>query len=143
MKNIKTYLKIFIIVLFISNCAKNESESEGASNSNFSPPSWIQGAWTIEYSGSKTGWKFSSSDAYMIVFGSLSAGFIETGSNIDNVSSTDSLFSFNAPIECNSGNGRINYSFNKNDNSKISLNQSATVCSVSSETVTYNKDTNF
>ena len=63
-------LAILLLSLTIFSCAK-KSDTSSTTTTSFAPPSWIQGAWVDNVSSSsKSGYKFDSSDVYVIFLGS-------------------------------------------------------------------------
>ena len=92
-------LTLFLITIFLFiSCAKKDDDSS-SSTSSFAPPSWIQGAWVDNVSSStKGGWKFSSSDMYIIAGGEvIEIGYVAAGVLTEHLTSTESEFSFVTP----------------------------------------------
>ena len=68
---------LLLISLFVlQGCSESGSgsSSDGPQTSEFSPLSWIQGAWTSSDPLGDSGWKFTTNDAYMIIMGTVSLG---------------------------------------------------------------------
>jgi hypothetical protein len=160
MKNIYIIL-IFIFSLTIFSCAKKsetprESDTSCTTTSlpdTFAPPSWIQGLWTDNISSSsKSGWRFTSSDANAIVSNVEGAGLVASGSLTEHLTSTECEFSF---LSTFGGTGSISYSgtstsvFTKETTSTINLTRSSTTSfdngTVSSSITenTFTKDTSL
>ena len=142
-----TKLTLFLITLsFFISCSKTEDTK---SESAFSPPSWIIGAWTDNVSSSsKSGYKFDSSDAYMIMFGQvIETGFVASGSVSKHNTSTESEFSFSSPVSGTSGetsySGTLTYVFTKQTASTMKLTGSSTTSYASITETTYTKDTSL
>ena len=136
-------LLIIPLFLFIS-CSKDEDSS----SSSFSPPSWIHGAWVDNVSSSsKYGWKFDSSDKYMVVFGTLTAGYVALGVSVTQLTSTDSEFSYSWVEEGTSGGtsfyGTVTHVFTKATTSTVVLTGSSTTSYYSVTEGTYTKDTSL
>ena len=92
-------LILFLITLFFFiSCSKTEDDKT-KSTSSFAPPSWIQGAWVDNVSSStKNGYKFDSSDVYLVIFGNVTAGYVAAGVVTKHLTSTDSEFSYSYPM---------------------------------------------
>ena len=140
-----TKLTLFLITLsFFISCSKTEDTK---SESAFSPPSWIIGAWTDNVSSStKSGFKFDSTDVYMIIFGEvLETGFVAAGAVTKHLTSTDSEFSYSYPVEGTSSDtnysGTVTNVFTKETDSTMKLTGSSTTSYVSVTEITYTKDT--
>jgi len=142
-----TKLTLFLITLaFFISCSKTEDTK---SESAFSPPSWIIGAWTDNVSSSsKSGYKFDSTDVYMIIFGEvMETGFVAAGAVTKHLTSTDSEFSYSYPVEGTSGDtnysGTVTNVFTKETDSTMKLTGSSTTSYVSVTETTYTKDTSL
>jgi hypothetical protein len=61
----------------MQGCSESSSDSSNAKTSEFSPPSWIQRAWTSSDSFGVRGWDFTSNDAHMIIMNSVPPGIKE------------------------------------------------------------------
>ena len=139
-------LTLFLVTLsFFISCSKTEDTK---SESAFSPPSWIIGAWTDNVSSSsKSGYKFDSSDVYMVFGGTLSAGLVAAGGATEHITSTDSEFSFATGVSCGSGDtstsGNLTYVFAKETTSTLKLTGSSTTSCGSIAETTYTKDTSL
>ena len=102
------FLSILIFVLQGCSESGSGSSSDGPQTSDFSPPSWIQGAWTSSDPLGDGGWKFTTNDVHMIVMGTVSLGSKEMEKldpslgGTSTVSSTDTEFSFVMPASCTS-----------------------------------------
>ena len=137
---------LLITLFFFISCSKTEDDTK--SESAFAPPSWIIGAWTDNVSSSsKSGYKFDSSDAYMIVNGQLiETGYVAAGVVTEHLTSTESEFSFATPVTCTSGetssSGTLTYVFTKETTSTINQTGSSTACMSITET-TLTKDTSL
>ena len=119
-----TKFTLFLITLFFFiSCSKTEDDTK--SESAFAPPSWIIVAWTDNVSSSsKSGYKFDSSDIYMIVNGQLiETGYVAAGVLTKHLTSTESEFSFSSPVSGTSGytswSGTLTYVFTKETTSTI------------------------
>jgi hypothetical protein len=139
-------LTVLLIVLFffISCSSSDDSKSESA----FAPPSWIQGAWVDNVSSStKYGWKFDSSDKYMVMFGTLTAGYVAAGVSVTQLTSTDSEFSYSWVQEGTSGDtsfsGTVTHVFTKETTSTVALTGSSTTSYYSVTEGIYTKDTSL
>ena len=105
--------------------------------------------WTDNVSSSsKSGYKFDSSDAYMIVFGQvIETGFVASGSVTKHITSTESEFSFSSPVSGTSGetsySGTLTYVFTKQTASTMKLTGSSTTSYASITETTYTKDTSL
>ena len=94
----------------MQGCSESGSggSSDGPQTSEFSPPSWIQGAWNSSDPLGDSGWKFTTNDVYMIVMGTVSLGAKEMEKldpslgGTSTVSSTDTEFTFVMPASCTS-----------------------------------------
>ena len=143
-----TKLILFLITLFFFiSCSKTADDTK--SESAFSPPSWIQGAWTDNSSSEwESGFKFDSTDVYMIIFVEvIETGFVATGVVTKHLTSTDSEFSYSSPVEGTSGDtnysGTLTYVFTKETTSTIGLAGNSTTSYVSIVSGTYTKDTSL
>ena len=146
MKKMIYVLVISLLSLTIS-CSKTEDD-DTKSTSSFAPPSWIQGAWVDNVSSSsKYGWKFDSSDKYMVVFGTLTAGYVAAGVSMTQLTSTDSEFSYSWVTEGTSGStsfsGTVTHVFKKETTSTIVLTGSSTTSYYTVTEGTYTKDTSL
>ena len=67
---------LFILLFVLQSCSESgsSSSSDSLQTSEFSPPSWIQGAWTSSDLLEDSGWKFTTNDVYMIVMSTVSLG---------------------------------------------------------------------
>jgi hypothetical protein len=85
---------ICLAAVILVSCSKKEDEPKSASV--FAPPSWLQGAWVDNISNSwRGGFKITSSEYYMILFGSVvNAGYVEATLIKGQLTSTESEFSF-------------------------------------------------
>ena len=141
-------LAILLLSLTIFSCAK-KSDTSSTTTTSFAPPSWIIGAWTDNVSSSsKSGYKFDSSDAYMIVNGQLiETGYVAAGALTEHLTSTESEFSYSSPVSGTSGStsysGTLTYVFTKETTSTIKLTGSSTTSYVSITETTYTKDTSL
>ena len=140
-------LILFLITLFFFiSCSKTEDDKK--STSSFAPPSWIQGAW-VDYVSSSTrnGYKFDSSDVYLVIFGNVTAGYVAAGVSMTELTSTDSAFSYSYPLTVTSGGetstGTATYVFAKVTTSIIGLTGSSTVSGVSVSPDNFTKDTSL
>ena len=152
MKKMIYVLVISLLSLFIVSCAKKSDTSStttATSESSFAPPSWIQGAWVDNVSSStKGGWKFASSDMYMIIQGEvIEIGYVEAGVLTEHLTSTESEFSFVTPGTCTSGDtttrGILTYVFTKVTTSTMTQTGSDNLSCASVPDVTYTKDTSL
>ena len=142
-------LTLFLIAIFLFiSCAKKDDDSS-SSTSSFAPPSWIHGAWVDNVSSStKSGYKFDSSDVYMIMFGQvIENGLVAAGGATEHITSTDSEFSFATGVSCGSGDtstsGILTYAFTKETTSTLKLIGSSTTSCGSIAETTYTKDTSL
>ena len=147
MKNIFIIL-ILIFSFTIFSCAKKSDTSSTTTTTSFAPPSWIHGAWVDNVSSStKNGYKFDSSDVYLVISGSVTAGFVAAGVSMTQLTSTDSEFSYSYPVTVTSGGetstGTATYVFAKITTSIIGLTGSSTVSGVSVSPDNYTKDTSL
>ena len=147
MKNI--YIILILIFSFtIFSCAK-KSDTSSTTTTSFAPPSWIQGAWVDNVSSSsKSGYKFDSSDVYVIFYGQLiETGYVAAGALTEHLTSTESEFSYSSPVSGTSGStsysGTLTYVFTKETTSTIKLTGSSTTSYVSITETTYTKDTSL
>ena len=126
-------LTLFLITLFFFiSCAKKSDTSSSTTTTSFAPPSWIHGAWVDNVSSStKNGYKFDSSDVYLVIFGQVTAGYVAAGVEMTQLTSTDSEFSYSYPLTVTSGgetsSGTATYVFAKVTTSKIGLTGNSTV----------------
>ena len=147
MKNI--YIILILIFSFtIFSCAKKSDTSSTTTTTSFAPPSWIHGAWVDNVSSStKYGWKFDSSDKYMVVFGTLTAGYVAAGVSMTELTSTESEFSYSYPMSGTSGgtsfSGTLTHVFTKETTSTIGLTGNSTTSYLSVVEGTYTKDTSL
>ena len=140
---------VLVSAIFIfTSCAKDEKKSDSTTSSDFEPPSWIQASWTYTSdSFGKSGYKFTSSDVYMIISGQvIMSGMKESGgSSVQQLLSTDSQYSFSGPIEGQSADeswsGTLAYVFTKETTSTIKLTGSSTTKYKKITETTYTKDT--
>ena len=140
-------LFLFTLFFFIS-CAKKTDDSSTTTKTSFAPPSWIHGAWVDNVSSStKNGYKFDSSDVYLVIFGQVTAGFVAAGVSMTQLTSTDSEFSYSYPLTATSGgetsSGTATYVFAKVTTSIIGLTGSSTLSGVSVSPGNYTKDTSL
>ena len=138
---------LFIILFFFISCSSSD-DTKSESTSAFAPPSWIHGTWVDNVSSSaKYGWKFDSSDKYMVVFGTLTAGYVAAGVSVTQLTSTDSEFSYSWVEEGTSGgtsfSGTVTHVFTKETTSTIGLAGNSTTSYVSIVSGTYTKDTSL
>ena len=149
MKRIIFVLVISLLSLTIFSCAKKSDTSSTTTTTSFAPPSWIQGAWTDNISSSsKSGYKFDSSDVYMIFNGQLiETGYVAAGALTEHLTSTESEFSYSSPVSGTSGStsysGTLTYVFTKETTSTIKLTGSSTTSYVSITETTFTKDTSL
>ena len=143
-----TKLTLFLITLsFFISCSKTADDTK--SEPAFSPPSWIIGAWTDNVSSStKSGFKFDSTDVYMIMFGQvIEIGYVAAGVVTKHLTSTDSEFSYSYPVDGTSGDtnysGTVTNVFTKETDSTMELTGSSTTSYVSIVETTYTKDTSL
>ena len=145
MKNI--YIILILIFSFtIFSCAKKSDTSSTTTSTSFAPPSWIQGAWVDNVSSStKNGYKFDSSDVYLVIFGQVTAGFVAAGVSMTQLTSTDSEFSYSWVTEGTSGgtsfSGTVTHVFTKETTSTVALTGSSTTSYYSVTEGIYTKDT--
>ena len=137
-------LFLFTLFFFIS-CAKKTDDSSTTTKTSFAPPSWIHGAWVDNVSSStKNGYKFDSSDVYLVIFGSVTAGYVAAGVSMTELTSTDSEFSYSYPISGTSGDtsfsGTVTLAFTKETTSTIGLTGNSTTSYLSVVEGTYTKD---
>ena len=146
MKNI--YIILILIFSFtIFSCAK-KSDTSSTTTTSFAPPSWIHGAWVDNVSSStKNGYKFDSSDVYLVIFGNVTAGYVAAGVSMTELTSTDSAFSYSYPISGTSGetsfSGTVTLAFTKETTSTIGLTGNSTTSYISVVEGTYTKDTSL
>ena len=138
---------LFIILFFFISCSSSD-DTKSESTSAFAPPSWIHGTWVDNVSSSaKYGWKFDSSDKYMVVFGTLTAGYVAAGVSVTQLTSTDSEFSYSWVEEGTSGgtsfSGTVTHVFTKETESTVALTGSSTTLYYSVTEGTYTKDTSL
>jgi len=143
-KIFKLTVLLIVLFFFISCSSSDDSKSESA----FAPPSWIQGAWVDNVSSStKYGWKFDSSDKYMVMFGTLTAGYVAAGVSVTQLTSTDSEFSYSWVQEGTSGDtsfsGTVTHVFTKETTSTVALTGSSTTSYYSVTEGIYTKDTSL
>ena len=143
-KIFKLTVLLIVLFFFISCSSSDDSKSESA----FAPPSWIQGAWVDNVSSStKYGWKFDSSDKYMVMFGTLTAGYVAAGVSVTQLTSTDSEFSYSWVLEGTSGDtsfsGTVTHVFTKETTSTVALTGSSTTSYYSVTEGIYTKDTSL
>ena len=148
MKKMIYVLVISLLSLTIFSCAKKSDTSSTTTTTSFAPPSWIHGAWVDNVSSStKNGYKFDSSDVYLVIFGQVTAGFVAAGVSMTQLTSTDSEFSYSYPLTVTSGGetstGTATYVFAKVTTSIIGLTGSSTVSGVSVSPDNYTKDTSL
>ena len=141
-------LILFLITLFFFISCSKTKDDDTKSTSSFAPPSWIQGAWVDNVSSSsKYGWKFDSSDKYMVVFGTLTAGYVALGISMTQLTSTDSEFSYLWVQEGTSGStswsGTVTHVFTKETTSTIVLTGSSTTSYYPVTEGTYTKDSSL
>ena len=149
-KFFKLTVLLIMLFFFISCSSSDDSKSESA----FAPPSWIQGAWVDNVSNTswKSGFKFDSTDVYMIMFGQvIENGIVAAGGVKEHLTSTDSEFSYALPLEggssgsedCSSFSGTATYVFTKQTDTTMKLTGSSTTSCVSITETTYTKDTSL
>ena len=149
MKKMIYVLAITLLSLTIFSCAKKSDTSSTTTSTSFAPPSWIHGAWVDNVSSStKGGWKFASSDMYMIINGELiELGYVEAGVLTEHLTSTESEFSFAQAGTCTSGDtttrGILTYVFTKVTTSTMTQTGSDNLSCASVPDVTYTKDTSL
>ena len=145
----KIYIILILIFSFtIFSCAKKSDTSSTTTSTSFAPPSWIQGAWVDNVSSStKNGYKFDSSDVYLVIFGTVTAGYVAAGVSMTELTSTDSAFSYSYPISGTSGetsfSGTVTLAFTKETTSTIGLTGNSTTSYISVVEGTYTKDTSL
>ena len=104
MKKMIYVLVISLLSLAIFSCAKKDEKPSTTTTTSFAPPSWIHGAWVDNVSSStKSGYKFDSSDMYLVIFGTVTAGYVAAGVSMTELTSTDSEFSYSYPMSGTSG----------------------------------------
>ena len=151
MKNIYIILILFLSFTIYSCAKKSDTSSTTTttSESSFAPPSWIHGAWVDNVSStSKGGWKFASSDMYMITNGEvIEIGYVAAGIVTEHLTSTESEFSFVTPGTCTSDNtttrGILTYVMTKVSTSTMNQTGSDNLSCASVPDVTYTKDTSL
>ena len=152
MKKLYTFLVISLLSLTIVSCAKKSDTSSTTtttSESSFAPPSWIHGAWVDNVSSSsKGGWKFASSDMYMITNGEvIEIGYVAAGVVTEHLTSTESEFSLVQAGTCGSGDtstsGILTYVFTKVTTSTMTQTGSDNLSCASVPDVSYTKDTSL
>ena len=141
MKNILFSL-VLIVIATLFGCSKSDSSSSSVLN----PPSWIQGSWTTT---GDNGWYFSSTDVAMIIPGNTSLGFAQiatlegTSDQIQELTNTDTVYSFKAPAECTvssvTTSGSTTYIFTQETNSIVLTGSTDLSCTSVIET-TYQKN---
>jgi hypothetical protein len=147
-KKLVTLTLFLVTIFFFISCAKKDDDSS-SSTSSFAPPSWIQGAWVDNVSSStKGGWKFSSSDMYIIAGGELiEIGYVAAGVLTEHLTSSESEFSFVTPATCGSGDtstsGILTYVFTKETTSTMNQTGTDNLSCASVPDVTYTKDTSL
>jgi hypothetical protein len=140
-------LTVFLIIfMFFVSCSKKDDDTKSASA--FAPPSWMQGAWVDNVSSSsKYGWKFDSSDKYMVIFGLLSGGYVAAGITITELTNTESEFSYSWVTTGTSGgtdfSGTVEHVFTKGTSSTIVLTGTSTTSNYTVTEGTYTKDTSL
>ena len=109
---------ICIAAVVLVSCSKKEDDTKSATA--FTPPSWIQAAWVDNVSSSwRNGFKITSSEYYMILFGSIvDAGYVEANLIKGQLTSTESEFSFKM---YETENLSKNYVFTKNTDTTLGL----------------------
>ena len=143
------YVLVVSLLSITISCAKKSSDDDTKSASAFSPPSWIQGAWTDNSSSEwESGFKFDSTDVYFIIFGEvIETGFVAVGGVTKHLTSTDSEFSYSYPVDGTSGDtsysGTVTNVFTKETDSTMKLTGSSTTSYVSVTETTYTKDTSL
>ena len=148
MKKMIYVLVISLLSLAIFSCAKKDDTSSTTTTTSFAPPSWIQGAWVDNVSSStKIGYKFDSSDVYLVIFGNVTAGYVAAGVVTKHLTSTDSEFSYSYPISGTSGetsfSGTVTLAFTKETTSTIGLTGNSTTSYISVVEGTFTKDTSL
>ena len=148
MKKMIYVLVISLLSLAIFSCAKKDEKSSTTTTTSFAPPSWIHGAWVDNVSSStKNGYKFDSSDVYLVIFGNVTAGYVAAGLSMTELTSTDSAFSYSYPISGTSGDtsfsGTLTHVFTKETTSTIGLTGNSTTSYISVVEGTYTKDTSL
>ena len=149
MKKMIYVLVISLLSLTIFSCAKKSDTSSTTTTTSFAPPSWIHGAWVDNVSSStKGGWKFASSEMYMIAGGEvIEIGYVAAGVVTEHLTSTESEFSFATPGTCGSGDtstsGILTYVFTKETTSTMNQTGSDNLSCASVPDVTYTKDTSL
>ena len=153
MKKMIYVLVISFLSLTIVSCAKKSDTSSTTttttSESSFAPPSWIHGAWVDNVSSSsKGGWKFASSEMYMITNGEvIEIGYVAAGIVTEHLTSTVSEFSFAQAGTCGSGDsstsGILTYVFTKVTTSTMTQTGSDNLSCASVPDVSYTKDTSL
>ena len=148
---------LFILLFVLQGCSESGSgsSSDGPQTSEFSPPSWIQGAWTSSDSLGDSGWKFTTNDVYMIIMGTVSLGAkemekLDPSSGVTStVSSTDTEFSFVMPASCTSVEnsepvkGALTFKFEKVDDNTINQTGSSNLDCMSVETTVLSKNNSY
>ena len=148
---------LFILLFVLQGCSESGSgsSSDGPQTSEFSPPSWIQGAWTSSDSLGDSGWKFTTNDVYMIIVGTVSLGAkemekLDPSSGVTStVSSTDTEFSFVMPASCTSVEnsepvkGALTFKFEKVDDNTINQTGSSNLDCMSVETTVLSKNNSY
>jgi len=148
---------LFILLFVLQGCSESGSgsSSDGPQTSEFSPPSWIQGAWTSSDSLGDSGWKFTTNDVYMIIMGTVSLGAkemekLDPSSGVTStVSSTDTEFSFVMPASCTSVEnsepvkGALTFKFEKVDDNTINQTGSSNLDCISVETTVLSKNNSY
>ena len=148
---------LFILLFVLQGCSESGSgsSSDGPQTSEFSPPSWIQGAWTSSDSLGDSGWKFTTNDVYMIIVGTVSLGAkemekLDPSSGVTStVSSADTEFSFVMPASCTSVEnsepvkGALTFKFEKVDDNTINQTGSSNLDCMSVETTVLSKNNSY
>ena len=148
---------LFILLFVLQGCSESgsSSSSDSLQTSEFSPPSWIQGAWTSSDLLGDSGWKFTTNDVYMIVMSTVSLGTKElekldpSSGGTSTVSSSDTEFSFAMPASCTSVEnsepvkGSLTFKFEKVDDNTIKQTGSSNLDCLFVETTVLLKNNSY
>ena len=119
---------LILLTFFLIGCSSS-------SESKFNPPSWIQGAWTSSPLGFESGFKFTSSDIY-IIFGQLIPTGLSADSSSKELSSTDSTYSFSYESTSNGVTQTNVIEITKGDGTSVSSSTSTDGGSPTTSTLT-------
>lgn len=77
----KKLFALFLVVFTLGACSSSD-DGNNSSNSQITPPSWIQGTWYINSDIAMTGYRFTHDDICILIGGGISGSCMKENINI-------------------------------------------------------------